>query len=369
MKASLWASLALAAILTAGASSAAFAAADPWITAKTKMALLTSEGVPLAGINVDTVDGRVTLHGKVESEAEKNRAGDVARKIDGVRDVRNLLQVVAPARRTSVSESDDQIRDAVAKALKADPTLAHSSVSVESVNQGVVLLAGTADSYASHLDAVATAARVPGVRRVATEVKSPDALSADATTRDVGAMSAAARAENAAGAAADKTKAEVRQASRSATRTMSDAWITSETKIRLLADRETPALDINVDTDGGVVTLFGTVASEAQKNAAEADARKVDGARLVKNEIQVVPAAEQKAVQAKDDEIEKAIHSQMARRGVRSGDVGVQVKDGVVRLTGSVPSESDRLTAATVARSTPGVRAVLSEDLRTKQEG
>ena len=365
MNKTMWVALALGSVLLAAAP--ALAAADAWITAKTKMALMTSEGIPLTGINVDTTDGRVTLHGKVDSDAQKSRAGEVAHKIDGVREVRNLLQVVPPSRQDAVNESDDQIRDGVSKALKDDPTLAGSNVSVQSVNQGVVLLAGTADSYAAHLDAVATAARVPGVRRVATEVKSPDAVAVDATTRDA-APSATERAERATSHAADKTKSEVRNASRSATRTMSDAWITSETKIRLLADRETPALDINVDTDGGTVTLFGAVATEIQKRAAESDARKVDGVKMVKNEIQVVPAGEQKAVQAKDDEIEKAIESRVASR-VRDSDVDVQVKDGVVRLTGSVPSESDRLTAATVARSTPGVRAVLSDDLRTKREG
>jgi hypothetical protein len=59
--------------------------------------------------------------------------------------------------------------------------------------------------------------------------------------------------------------------------TASDIWITSATKMRLLADSETPALDINVDTLSGVVTLFGVVPSQEAKAAAEADARKVSG--------------------------------------------------------------------------------------------
>jgi osmotically-inducible protein OsmY len=36
-------------------------------------------------------------------------------------------------------------------------------------------------------------------------------------------------------------------------------WITSATKMRLLADSQPPALDINVDTREGIVTLFGIV--------------------------------------------------------------------------------------------------------------
>jgi osmotically-inducible protein OsmY len=44
-------------------------------------------------------------------------------------------------------------------------------------------------------------------------------------------------------------------------------------------------------------------------------------------------------------------------------DVSVAVKDGVAKLKGTVPNEEARVTAATVARSTPGVRAVLWEAL------
>jgi osmotically-inducible protein OsmY len=36
-------------------------------------------------INVDTTDGRVTLHGKVETEDEKTKAESAVKAIDGVR--------------------------------------------------------------------------------------------------------------------------------------------------------------------------------------------------------------------------------------------------------------------------------------------
>ena len=49
-------------------------------------------------------------------------------------------------------------------------------IAVQSVNQGVVLLAGTAKTLSAHLRAVEVVARVPGVRRVASEIQSPDTL-------------------------------------------------------------------------------------------------------------------------------------------------------------------------------------------------
>ena len=53
---------------------------DSWITTKTKMALATTDGVSATQVHVDTVDGRVTLHGKVDSEAEKAKAEPVTRE-------------------------------------------------------------------------------------------------------------------------------------------------------------------------------------------------------------------------------------------------------------------------------------------------
>jgi hypothetical protein len=56
----------LVVILSVALATAAGAATTPdtWITTKTKLALLTTEGVSGTAIKVDTVLGRVTLHGK-----------------------------------------------------------------------------------------------------------------------------------------------------------------------------------------------------------------------------------------------------------------------------------------------------------------
>src|SRR5262245_24380490 len=67
---------------------------DAWITTRAKMALLATEGLRGGTINVDTVNGRVTLHGRVRTADEKTKAEDAVRTVDGVKDVRNILQVV-----------------------------------------------------------------------------------------------------------------------------------------------------------------------------------------------------------------------------------------------------------------------------------
>lgn len=254
------------------------------------------------------------------------------------------------------------------KALASDAQLAGSDIDVASVNKGVVLLRGTADSMTDHLEALNVAGKVPGVRRVESEIQAPDQMSAGGTAGDVKAAAgdAARGVASAAGDAADRSKQTVRATGAA----MGDAWITSATKMRLLADRDTPATDINVDTRDGVVTLFGIVPTVAAKTAAAANARKVDGVKDVRNELQVVADAKREAVDAKDEDIERGVEQTLAgSESLRRDDIDVEVKDGIVRLTGSVQSESDRLAAGFAARKTPGVRAVLVDDLRVEQRG
>jgi hyperosmotically inducible protein len=161
--------IALGLLLTTGALAAD--RPDSWVTAKTKLALMTTEGIDTWDLNVDTVNGIVTLHGKVASEAAKQKAETVAQGIEGAKSVKNLLQIVPKPQRDAVSDSDDVIADSVKKAFDADPTVDNSGISVASVNKGVVLLSGTAKTIDTHLKAVEIASKVPGVRRVASEVK------------------------------------------------------------------------------------------------------------------------------------------------------------------------------------------------------
>ncbi|MEO6029504.1 MAG: BON domain-containing protein, partial [Candidatus Binatia bacterium] len=166
-----------AAVLTMTSATVSFAAQpDAWITSKAKIALLTTEGVSATSVNVDTVDGRVTLHGKVQTEAEKTKAGQALAKIEGATDVRNLLQVVPAKNEQRVEASDEQITTRVNDAFSKDRALASSGITVQSVNKGVVLLAGETPSMTTHLRAITTAAGVQGVHRVATEVRGGDQI-------------------------------------------------------------------------------------------------------------------------------------------------------------------------------------------------
>jgi len=157
-------------VVAAGAARAA-SAPDSWVTMKTKISLLTTEGVSTSNLHVDTVKGVVTLHGLVPTEAEKEKAGDVARRIDGAKEVKNLLQVVPKSQRAVVKRSDDAIKKGVEAAFKANHRVHNSGIKVASVDNGVVLLSGKTKSLQTHLESVQVANAVRGVRRVSTEVE------------------------------------------------------------------------------------------------------------------------------------------------------------------------------------------------------
>ena len=159
-------------------SSVLAASADSTITAKAKLALWTSD-VRSRDVNVDTNDGVVTLSGKVPSAEQKAMAEKKARSIDGVKDVKSYLQIVPVAEEKRVERSDKEIKEAVKTALKNDPSLEDSKISVKDVSKGVVTLEGEAKTYSDHLRAVGLVDRTPGVKRVASDVKNPKSWTRD----------------------------------------------------------------------------------------------------------------------------------------------------------------------------------------------
>jgi osmotically-inducible protein OsmY len=66
---------------------------DATITTRVKTALLNDPVVGGMRIDVDTFKGVVTLSGRVKSQNELNTAIALARKIDGVKDVKSTLQI------------------------------------------------------------------------------------------------------------------------------------------------------------------------------------------------------------------------------------------------------------------------------------
>jgi len=68
---------------------------DTWITTKVKSSLLADSDVAGLDVEVETVNGEVRLSGDVESQAQIDRAVEIARDIEGVTSVESSGLTVA----------------------------------------------------------------------------------------------------------------------------------------------------------------------------------------------------------------------------------------------------------------------------------
>jgi hyperosmotically inducible periplasmic protein len=154
----------------------------------------------------------------------------------------------------------------------------------------------------------------------------------------------------------DKTKTTTEEAKTA----VSDSWITSKTKIALYSDERVKGTQIHVDTKDGVVHLRGKVDSNEAKTAAADVAKGIDGAKSVKNDLQVVAPSARKAVDANDKDIAKAVETQL-KKETNLKKVDVRADGGVVTLTGEVPNISASARASEMARGVAGVKSVKNE--------
>lgn len=99
MKLNQWKSLVLALVLTAPLTVACGKTIgetidDTTVTTRVKTAMLNDPAVGGLGIDVDTFKGVVTLSGRVRSQGEKDQAVALARRTNGVTDVKDALQII-----------------------------------------------------------------------------------------------------------------------------------------------------------------------------------------------------------------------------------------------------------------------------------
>ncbi len=77
---------------------------DAWIHTKIVAKLIGDKKTPERNINVDVVEGAVTLRGNVDTAEAKTEAERVAKETQGVKKVTNQLKVVAPSKNANASK-------------------------------------------------------------------------------------------------------------------------------------------------------------------------------------------------------------------------------------------------------------------------
>ncbi len=123
-------------------------------------------------------------------------------------------------------------------------------------------------------------------------------------------------------------------------------------------------VSVHQDRDKGVVTLKGTVPSDADKARAESIARAQAAGEVVANEIAVLPPGNESAAKTINSDIDKAIEKNLDAALVEhrlNKDVKYSVNKGVVTLKGNVDSQAARSDAAHVAAGVPNVAQVVNE--------
>lgn len=143
---------------------------DSWLTAKTKIALAADSRVKGRQIEVETTAGRVMLRGKVDSDTAKRAAEGITAGLDGVKSVKNDLEVVAPSAREAVEEKDEAITARVKDHIAKESALNKADINVQT-NAGVVSLTGEVSDLITSAQASWTTWQVPGVKSVKNDLK------------------------------------------------------------------------------------------------------------------------------------------------------------------------------------------------------
>ena len=155
------------------AESARDSAADVGMHLELETRLAASDAVSAFEIETDVKDGVAYLDGTVESSAEKELAAEIAESVEGVKSVRNDLDVAdegpGAVEKMRDAASDVAVTTAVKTRLLASGNTSGLAISVDTAD-GVVTLGGEVDSTAEKELAAAIAANTAGVSEVRNKI-------------------------------------------------------------------------------------------------------------------------------------------------------------------------------------------------------
>jgi osmotically-inducible protein OsmY len=112
---------------------------DRGITTRIQSKLTADPEVSPFNVDVDTLEGVVTLRGEVEKPAARDEAEKHARNTRGVRDVHNQIRVVSSEHEDDERVSDAWITTKVKSKLIADPQLNPFNIDVDTEDGYVTL--------------------------------------------------------------------------------------------------------------------------------------------------------------------------------------------------------------------------------------
>lgn len=150
-------------------------------------------------------------------------------------------------------------------------------------------------------------------------------------------------------------------AQKSAGEHVDDTTTTARVKMALLDNDVSDATDINVETSKGIVQLAGWVNSDEVRNMAGKVAAETEGVKDVSNRLQV-QSGSRSAGRALDDTIlaSKVKLKLAENESTNSTKINVEVRSGVVELSGFVDSYKERDIAVKFVSGIDGVKNVIN---------
>lgn len=290
---------------------------DEGIRNSIEMALLNDPAADSYEVDVTVKNGKVTLEGKVDSFQEKQLCEDVAKSVNGVLSLENLINI-----NYKTDRADLEIENEIKEALKWSEMVDDGLIVVE-VKNGNVKLDGFVGS--------------------ATEKRNASWISWVAGVKSV-----------------DDTKLNVKWWAKDddlrATKNVSytDAEIASAIKDAGFYDPRVFSFNIEPSVNGGWVTLRGTVNNLKAKKAAENLANNTLGVIGVTNRIKV-----KGKMLLSDEEIDRKIEAALRSNSITEAwEIETTVNNGIVTLSGTVDSYTERNEAEWVASGIDGVSTV-----------
>jgi osmotically-inducible protein OsmY len=221
--------------------------------------------------------------------------------------------------KTTMFKTDSQLRQDVIAEIERDWRFKAAELGVE-VDQGIVTLTGTVSSYPKLVAAADIAAEIAGTKGVANEL----------TVHTPGLTGP------------------------------NDTELAATVRTTLKWDVDVPEERIEVIVRNGAVTLKGSVDYWYQKRAAGERVITLAGVSAINNHITVVPPS------ISDSDIRTNIEKAVQRRiPLAARHIKIEVKDGVVTLSGDVQFYGDRVHAEKAAWMTEGVRSVVNKLVAT----
>lgn len=150
-----------------------------------------------------------------------------------------------------------------------------------------------------------------------------------------------------------------------------DKWLETQLDTAYLFNTHLNDMSIDSEVEDGDVTLTGAVRSDIDRDLAEEIARSLDGVKSVENALEVrkdlaepaLPGSDTDFLQkVKDATTTAQVKTRLIGNGnISAGEIDVDTRHSVVRLSGKVNSDTERQLAEFIARNTSGVLSVANE--------